>query len=213
MSKKDYQLGIITGLLIGLLALPVLRAVQPMLFVKIAFFVPLFFLVAVPLGLLFFSIIGKKIPVFLQIGKFGVVGVLNTLIDWGVLAFLSFALEKYSGVKAEDIFIIGISFYVLYKSVSFICANLNSYLWNKFWTFSVDTAKDAKVEMLQFLAVSVIGFILNVAISSYVFNHFVFFGLSSHQREILGAAVGTVVILAWNFLGFKYIVFKPKLSS
>lgn len=212
MSKKDYQLGIIAGLLIGILVLPVLKTVQPSIFERFAFFIPPFFLIATPLGLAIFYLIGQKIAVLWQIGKFGVVGVLNTLVDWGVLTLLILIFKNNSGIEAKDILIAGITFYSFYKSVSFVAGNINSYFWNKFWTFSANTGKDAKIEWLQFFIISVIGFALNVAISSYVFS-LSLFSLNSGQRAMFGAAVGTVVILAWNFLGFKYIVFKSKLLA
>lgn len=209
MAKKDYILGILAGLLIGFLALPVLKAVKPALFAEFAAAVPIFFLIAVPVGLIIFNFLSRKISVLWQIGKFGVIGVLNTLVDWGVLALLILAFRKYLGIESTDAFAIGLAFYSLYKSISFIIANINSYYWNKYWTFSSGVLRKTKTEYLQFLAVSIVGFALNVGIASYVFDYIhPFAGMSPDQWGIIGAAVGSVVGLMWNFLGYKFIVFK-----
>jgi len=210
MTKKDYILGIIAGLLIGFLALPVLKAVKPALFVKFAAAVPVFFLIAVPVGLIIFYFLSGKVAVLWQIGKFGVIGVLNTLVDWGVLALLFLAFRKYLGIESTNAFIIGLTFYSLYKSISFIVANVNSYYWNKYWTFSSGVLRKTKAEYLQFLAVSIVGFALNVGIASYVFDYIhPFTGMNPDQWGIIGAAVGSIIGLMWNFLGYKFIVFKP----
>ncbi len=210
MAKKDYTLGIIAGLLIGFLALPVLKAVKPALFAKFAVAVPIFFLIAVPIGLIIFHFLSRKIFVLWQLGKFGVIGVLNTLVDWGVLVLLILAFRKYLGIESTGAFIMGLTFYSLYKSISFIIANINSYYWNKYWTFSSGILRRTKAEYLQFLAVSVVGFALNVSIASYVFDYIrPFMDLNPDQWGIIGAAVGSIVGLMWNFLGYKFIVFKP----
>ena len=209
MTKKDYILSIISGLLIGLLFLPVLKAVKPLLYAKFALIIVPFFLIATPIGLIVAFYIGKKISVIWQIGKFGVIGVLNTLVDWGVLALLTFLFKEYFQISSADLMFIGLSFYTLYKSISFIVANINSYYWNKYWTFASGVVTKTKVEYLQFFIVSIIGFIINVFVASFVFKsiHPVG-GLNLDQWGIMGAAAGSIVGLAWNFIGYKFVVFK-----
>ena len=56
--------------------------------------------------------------------KFSAVGVVNFLIDFSVLNLLSFATGINKGIFAA-----------LFSAVSFLIANLNSYFWNKKWTF------------------------------------------------------------------------------
>ncbi len=116
MNKKDYAFGISAGLLIGLLALPVLKAIKPLLYVKYALAIVPLFLVLTPLGLVILYYIGKKIAVIWQIGKFGVIGVLNTLVDWGVLASLTFLFRNYFKIESTDLIFSGITFYSLYKA-------------------------------------------------------------------------------------------------
>jgi putative flippase GtrA len=67
----------------------------------------------------------NKYPVILQLMRFAAIGVLNTAVDFLVLNFLSKALNVSSGFKLGGVNIPG-----------FILAVLQSYIWNKYWTFS-----------------------------------------------------------------------------
>ena len=207
MSKKDYSLSFFAGLLIGLLFLPVLYAAKPELYAKFSFFIIPFFIIATPFGLAIAHLISKKIAVVWQIGKFGVTGVLNVLVDMGVLSILTFIFRSYFSIDSKTA-IFGalsfITFYSIFKSISFIVANINSYLWNKYWTFSQEGGKST--EFIQFFIVSVIGFVINVLVASLVFKSIA--GFSADQSGLIGAAMGSIAGLAWNFLGYKFIVFK-----
>jgi len=137
----------------------------------------------------------KKLIV--QFSKFVVVGFINTAIDFGVLNLLMYV----SGVKE------GALLFVL-NIVSFSVATANSYLWNKYWTFKdKDSAK--VVEIGQFLAVSVIGAILNSGVVFLISTYMdPMFGLSQSVWVNLAKVVATGFSLIWNFLGYKFIVFK-----
>lgn len=132
--------------------------------------------------------------------KFVLVGGLNTLIDLGALNLLIFL----SGITA------GFG-YSAFKGVSFIAAVINSYFLNKFWTFNLQKTKEAKKEFAQFFIVSLIGFGINVGVASFVVNIIgVQFGLAPKIWANVGAIIATLVGMTWNFLGYKFIVFKDK---
>ncbi len=213
MTKKDHLFGISAGLLIGLLAMPVLHAAKPELYARFFWAILPFFLIATPVGLIVAHWLGQKISVIWQVAKFGVIGVLNTLVDWGVLTALilffrgRYAIESNSAAIAIGVF--AISFYTIYKSISFIIAVVNSYYWNKYWTFATGVVSKTKSEFIQFFLVSVVGFFINVGLSSYVFKSIApIAGMNSDQWGLMGAAIGSVAGLAWNFVGYKFIVFK-----
>lgn len=210
ITKRDYKLSILAGFLIGLLTLPVLKAANPDLYGFLRLAIIPFFLIATPIGLRIAFFIGQKIAIIWQIAKFGLIGVLNTLVDLGVLAFLTFIVRSYSGVDSNMVIFAGITFYSIYKSISFIIANINSYYWNKHWTFEAGAQTKTKAEFLQFFSVSVIGFFLNVFIASFVFKKILvtLTGLSTDQLGLIGAAAGSIAGLAWNFIGYKLWVFK-----
>ncbi|HAT73813.1 MAG: GtrA-like protein [Candidatus Moranbacteria bacterium GW2011_GWF2_36_839] len=211
MPKKDFWLGMLCGLIIGLLFMPVLAVAKPDLYIRLKMAILPFFLIGTPLGLAIAHIIGKKIPVIWQIAKFGVTGVLNVLVDFGVLTILTIYLKKYFAISSTDIFlgfgVLIVTTYSLYKAISFTIANINSYFWNKYWTF--DENKQKKSEFGQFFVVSIVGFIINVAVASFVFNYIhPFAGMGSDQWGLIGAAAGSIIGLVWNFLGYKFLVFK-----
>ncbi|HEX7586053.1 MAG TPA: GtrA family protein [Patescibacteria group bacterium] len=211
MTKKDYYLSLLAGFLIGLLLLPVLKAAKPDLYEKFFIAIIPFFLIGTPLGIAIAHRIGKKISTIWQIAKFGVIGVLNTLVDLGILSVLIFLFRSLFGTKAGDIIfpLMGITFYSIYKSASFIAANINSYYWNKYWTFDQTIKEKNRSEFLQFFAVSIVGFLVNVTVASVVFKSVTpFAGFNSDQWGLIGAAAGSILGLVWNFIGYKFIVFK-----
>ena len=214
-SKRDYIFGIAAGFLIGLLLMPVLQTANPVLYesLKLKLILIPIFTVLVPIGLVIASWIGQRFSIIWQLAKFIVIGVLNTLVDLGALAFM-FSLAYLTGaaIASSDIlltFVIPITFFILYKSLSFIVANINSYFWNKYWTFGTENDKKTSTEFTQFFLVSLIGFIINVSASSFIFSFFhKIGGLTADQWGLIGAAIGSISGLAWNFIGYKFIVFK-----
>lgn len=210
VARKDLIFAASAGLLIGLLFLPVLKSAQPALYEQLFFATVPFFLIATPLGLIIAHEISKKIALVWQLGKFGITGVLNVLVDMGVLSLLIFFFKNILQIEAKDLIFSGLSiltFYSLYKATSFIIANINSYYWNKYWTF--DQNSDKKTEFVQFFIVSLLGFLINVAVASLTFYLANPIGeLKQGQWGLIGAAMGSIVGLVWNFIGYKFIVFK-----
>jgi putative flippase GtrA len=211
-SKKDLLLSVIAGLIIGLLLLPILKTAKPGLFEMIKVAVVPFFLIATPFGLFIAHVISKKLAFVWQLAKFVVIGGMNTLVDIGILALLISVFRSSFNIPANRIFlglgIIAVTFYTLSKAISFIIANINSYIWNRSWTFNKQGEKTGK-EFIQFFVISLVGFTINVIMASFVFGSVTpLAGLNSDQWGLIGAACGSVAGLAWNFLGYKFWVFK-----
>ena len=146
------------------------------------------------LGMVVMSFLGKKLPVLWQLAKFGLVGVLNTAIDFGILNFLSVYIGATSGVGLIPI-----------KATSFSVALLNSFFWNKGWVFE----GKKKANPVVFAAVSIIGVSINVT-TIYVLTTIVPTpGNISSQIWLNIANVGaTLLSMVWNFLGYRLVVFK-----
>lgn len=138
--------------------------------------------------------LGKKIPILWQLAKFGLVGVLNTAIDFGILNFLS----SYTGAT-QGIALIPI------KTFAFSIALINSYFWNKGWVFE----GKKKVSTLTFVGVSAAGIAINVG-AVYILTTVIQHPLNISNDIWLNIAnVGaTGLSLVWNFLGYRLIVFK-----
>lgn len=154
---------------------------------------PLIFLVGVLVG----NFLSEIWQVFKQIVRFGEVGVLNTFIDFGILNLLISLSGITSGILLAPL-----------NTVSFLTAVTNSYYWNKFWTFE----KKSKIkgqEFFQFLLISGIGWGINTGIvvlgTTFIVPGFtISAGAGVNVMKILAALVSTT----WNFLGYKFIVFK-----
>ncbi|MCD6085837.1 GtrA family protein [bacterium] len=160
--------------------------------------IPFFAYVGVFVGFLF----SKKIKSFFEFVKFFLVGVLNTVLDLGILNFLVLVSGFTSGF-----------YYSLFKSISFLIAASNSYFWNKVWVFE-SKEKNVKKESAKFLLISIGGLIINVGIASLI----VVFGKNflNVSSRILGnfGAIGAVLgSMFWNFFGYKFFVFKKSLKN
>lgn len=135
-----------------------------------------------------------------QFLKFAAVGVVNTTIDFAVLNLLMFLTGVYSG-----------RWIILFNSISFTAAVINSYFLNKYWTFKKEGGETGQItrEFSQFFVVSIIGLLLNSGIV-YGISTFIpaLFGLSSALWANFSKILATAVSMIWNFVGYKFIVFK-----
>lgn len=212
-ARKDYLYGALAGFFIGLLLMPILHTAKPDLYQSLRLALVPVFTVLVPLGLVIASWLARPFPVIWQIAKFVVIGVLNALVDIGLLAYmLNGAARSPYRIASDDLLFtlfVPIAFYSLYKSLSFIVANVNSYYWNKYWTFENTAAGKSGSQFVQFFVVSLVGFFINVITASSVSAAFHTTGsLSPEQWGLVGAVAGSLTGLVWNFVGYKFIVFK-----
>lgn len=163
-------------------------------------YLPVIFPLLCAVGLVIAHILSKAIAVIYQVAKFVLVGGMNFLIDMGVLNFLVFYTGIAAGAAQSG-----------FKALSFSVAVINSYFWNKFWTFKRESTEGAGKEFLQFLIVSVIGFGINLSIDYAVVNMISpFGGVGEKTWAQFGALVAAVISLFWNFLGYKFVVFEQK---
>ena len=162
------------------------------------------FLIVFPLSCVAFLIasyyISRIISVVYQFAKFILVGGLNFLIDMGILNFLIF----YTGISA------GLT-QSAFKGFSFIVAVINSFVWNKFWTFEHSKTRTLGKEFFQFLLVSTAGFIINVGVDYVLVNViYPFGGVQTKSWAQFSAMIASIIALFWNFIGYKFIVFEVK---
>jgi putative flippase GtrA len=219
MKKNDIIAVLFLGEIAAWLILAVVKGIlNPDLYGKIHGLMNVALPIIFPIACLIFiylaSIISKKVKVAYEVAKFILVGGLNTLVDWGVLSFLILTF-KHSGVDSNkvlfEVFSIAIILYTLLKAISFIVATTNSYIWNKFWTFKRKTTEKLGREFMQFITISIIGFLINVIIASSVFKFIPRLGgLNIEQWALVSAAIASIIALAWNFVGYKFVVFNKK---
>ncbi|MCH7883398.1 GtrA family protein [Patescibacteria group bacterium] len=192
---KDYTLTAVAGILTGLLIIPIISNLGYGFSYSIII-LPGAVLLLFEIGMIVAKFIGRSMLWFFQLAKFAATGFLNAAIDFGILNFLIFTTGIASGIGFST-----------FKAGSFIVANLNGFVWSRYWVFG--SRNKITKEYLQFFLVSIIGISLNVGSASIVVNGIaVQFGLSPQAWANIGAAVGAAVGLIWNFLGYKFIVFK-----
>jgi len=158
---------------------------------------PILFPIIFVLGVLISKVISKFIKVISQIVKFLEVGVLNTFIDIGILNLLVWQTGITSGGYLAPL-----------NTISFLCAAINSYWWNKFWTFETGEETRGK-EFLQFLAISMIGWGINtgiVVLGTTFLTPVV--AISPGAWVNIMKITATLVSMVWNFIGYKFLVFK-----
>lgn len=138
-----------------------------------------------------------------QFGKFILTGGFNFLVDATVLNFFIFATGITDGLPQTG-----------FKSASFVFGVISSYLLNRYWTFSVNLKKNISKEILQFIAVSGIGFVVNVG-ADYFFVNMVgsFWDMRPFLWAQFSAVLASAIAMIWNFTGYKFFVFKSKLDS
>jgi putative flippase GtrA len=135
-----------------------------------------------------------------QVLKFGLVGILNTLID-----FLVLNIEMYlTGITS------GRYIFVL-NTISFLCATINSYFMNKLWTFSDREKAGQARKFTQFLLVSIVGIGINGTIVYLITTHTdPLFSINPQVWANGAKIVATAASLTWNFLAYKLWVFKAR---
>jgi putative flippase GtrA len=128
------------------------------------------------------------------------VGFLNTGID--LLVFNSFI--AISGIERGNEI-------VLFKAVSFGTALINSYLWNKFWSFRAGSTGPGRGEFVKYALVTIAGFGINVGTTFALINLIhPPFGLSQLRWDNTAAVIATAANLVWNFIGYRLMVFKAQ---
>lgn len=138
-----------------------------------------------------------------QVIRFGAVGAVNTAVDLVVLNLLIFT----TGMGRSG------AMFALYKGIAFFCAVLNSYLINRTWTFKRVKTKSTMLEGSQFLFISLLGGLVNIASAWYVatYTHPVW-GVNPKLWPSVAALVGTLFALGFNFIGYKFWVFRHRQS-
>jgi len=89
---------------------------------------------------------------------------------------------------------------------------INSYLWNKYWTFDSSKSGAARRELVAFLVVTLVAVALNVVGADVIVNVVgAPRGISTKLWANVGAISGAGLTLFANFFGYKFFVFR-KLS-
>lgn len=120
-----------------------------------------------------------------QILKFGVVGGLAFLIDYGLLYFLTEYLHIY---------------YLISSVISFTVSLIFNYILSIKWVFDV-TKKQTYKEVIIFVVLSVMGLGINQLVM-YVGSDLL------HIHYMFTKLVATAIVMVWNFITRKIFIEK-----
>ena len=126
----------------------------------------------------------------IQFLRYGVVGVINTLIDFAILNAAVILLDHPAGLM-----LIGCN------AAGFLFANLNSYFGNRYWTFAGHRAASVR-EFMGFLGIAFGGLLINSAVLWLLTG-----GAPASLIHLnLAKIVATIVSMGWNFLGYRLLL-------
>ena len=133
--------------------------------------------------------------------KFAFVGLTGTVVDFGVMNVLRLFLEVPL---------------IWAQGISFVCAVINNFLWNRYWTYPESRSRSAHKQLIQFFIINVVGILirtplvpwLNSLILGFLMNRTWDLPLSDiviSQNSSLAISIGIVTL--WNFFANRYWTF------
>ncbi len=116
--------------------------------------------------------------------KFGLVGVLNTIINW-----ILFILLNSIGV-----------YYIISNIIAYSISTVNSYLWNSKWVFKY-TGHNVNQTTFKFIILNIIGLVLNTIILFLLVDII-------KLPKIIALIIATGIVMILNYFINKIWVFK-----
>lgn len=196
---KDLFFAGINGAFIGILAPVIITNLGSTLPLSYGLFVTILTLTSV-IGVSMAFVIAShihRLRFVFQLGKFGLIGVTNTIIDLGIFNLFIYLTDIATGNTI-----------LWFKIVSVNFAIINSYIWNKYWSFEKKENAQS-TEVIQFWAVSVVGLVLNTGITWMMINILgASLDIDAKAWASVASATASILVLTWNFIGYKLWVFR-----
>ena len=131
--------------------------------------------------------------------KFAVVGVIGAIVDFGIANLL------------RRVFSTSLAFA---GTVSFICAIISNFVWNRYWTYPDSRSKPVLRQLIQFAVISVAGLVIRIPILKFLepvlrgfLNQLTFdlpFFDKGFYADNLTLAVAVIIVMFWNFFVNRY---------
>ncbi len=160
---------------------------------------PFIFPVLAVFGVWISYLIGKRYLFVYQLAKFLLIGAFFSVFDLIIFNFLL----GYFGISREEIVR-----YAVFVVISFTIVTVIKYLGDKYWAFEKSGMDRAGMEITTYFVITLISGVIQTASASFLFALIPsIFGNAMVVGNI--AKIGGIVIASiWNFLGYKFIVFK-----
>ena len=204
MKKKDFIISYVLGWIIATFIYVIRFSLYDEIPGNVVIFINKFVLFIIVPFLCTFAIyfahkIGKNRLTVRQFSKYALVGFSNLTIDFGVLNILIYLTDRDKGI-----------YFTVFKAISFSFALINSYLWNRFWSFENRDVSKAGKQFITFVIVALGGLLINVALASFIVNSIHVDSVSSRIWANIGAIISGFAVIGWNFTGYKFVVFRKK---
>ena len=143
-------------------------------------------------------LIGKKFIFVFQLAKFVLIGALFAVFDLAILNILMEFFSATEGVK-----------YLIFVTVSFIIATAVKYIADKHWAFEKSGKEKIGSEFSLFFIITLISAGIQIGLAHIIVNVIrPSFGINPLVWGNIGKIGGITVASAWNFIGYKFFVFK-----
>jgi putative flippase GtrA len=139
--------------------------------------------------------------------RFGVVGAMNIVVDLAVFNVLAATLGLgHNSFK-----------FIIFKSISFLFALANSYLFNKIWEYQTYRSPSSRIsaETSNFMMIGFLGLLVNTSVAVGIFSLGLSFILAVPAANIANGAVicAAVVTGLMNLIAYSLFVFNIKIKS
>lgn len=127
--------------------------------------------------------------------RFAVVGMIGAVVDFGVFNLLTHLTPTRA---------------VIASGISFLCALVSNFLWNRFWTYPDSRNKKVHHQAMQFILISLLGLVIRLPLFAwlepimlrqserYVPQGFILTPVTIGHN--LALVVVVLVVMIWNFL-------------
>lgn len=128
-----------------------------------------------------------------RLGRFLVVGLTSTMLDFGVLLLLKMAGAP-TGLAGGLAFMVGL---------------VNNFVWNRQWTFADAPAQPLAAQFARFGLVAGVGLGLNLGLLLGLEAPLAaWLGVPADQGYVPAKALATVVVVGWNFAANRWWTFR-----
>lgn len=130
--------------------------------------------------------------------KFSFVGVTGTIVDFGILNLLRLVFDVPL---------------VWAQGISFVCAVINNFLWNRYWTYPESRNKGATKQLVQFFLINLIGILIRTPLIPW-FDRLILNFLNTANFNVplenyvisqnLALAASILIVTFWNYFANRY---------
>lgn len=159
-------------------------------------------------------LIGRKFLFIYQAVKHLLVGAFATVFDLKIFVLLSWFFTSLIFINP-----------LIFKGISFILSTIIKYWGNKYWAFekhepfdslrsdsgqaAQDKQDNVRKEIIQFFYITLFGLIIDISVFYYMTKLMgPQFNLSAVIWIKLSIIFAAIIAALWNFLGYKFLVFK-----